>query len=82
MPAYTRMARLPRIPREGAAEPGGVYLSIAEAAKLACRTTKTIRRWIDAGRIRRFGAATGKYLVRRDELEAFLASEPRRGSSR
>lgn len=51
-----------------------VYLSVAEAAKLARVVPSTVRRWIRAGELTRHEAGS-KVLVRRDELERFLACE-------
>lgn len=52
-------------------------MTAAEAAKLARRSPETIRAWVRAGKLKRYGA-NGRLLVRRDELLKLLASEPER----
>jgi len=49
----------------------------AEAAELARRSPETIRAWVRAGKLKRFGT-NGRLLVRRDELFKLLESESER----
>lgn len=50
------------------------YLSTSEAAAFARVSPGTIRRWVRTGELTRHEAGT-RVLVRRDELEKFLACE-------
>lgn len=50
------------------------YLSVAEAAQLARVSSGTVRRWVRTGELTRHEAGA-RVLVRRDELERFLACE-------
>lgn len=50
------------------------YLSIREAATFARVAPGTVRRWVRAGELTRHEAGS-RVLVKRDELEKFLACE-------
>jgi len=50
------------------------YLSVAEAAALARVSPGTIRRWVRHGELTRHEAGS-RVLVKREELETFLACE-------
>jgi excisionase family DNA binding protein len=60
-------ARAARAPDED-----DVFLSIAEAARLASVAGGTIRAWVKAGKLHRYGAGERVVRVRRSELLAFL----------
>lgn len=50
------------------------YLSVAEAADVARCSVYTVRRWLRRGELTKHEAGN-RYLVRRDELEKFLACD-------
>jgi len=50
------------------------YLSVREAAELARVSVYTIRRWVRRGELTKHEAGS-RLLVRRDELERFLACD-------
>jgi excisionase family DNA binding protein len=56
-----------------------VFLSIAEAARLASVAAGTIRAWVNASKLRRYGAGARVLRVRRSELLEFLEREGREG---
>lgn len=58
----------------GAQQPANDYLSVAEAAAVARVSPGTVRRWVRRGELTRHEAGT-RVLVKRDELERFLACE-------
>jgi excisionase family DNA binding protein len=58
------------------------FISIATAAEYAGVTTKTIRRWIAAGRLRGYRAGPRLIRVRVDELDAMLRPIPTAGGHR
>lgn len=53
-------------------KPAGEFLSIIEAAKLACVHPETVRQWVRDGLVPRHRAGR-EYRIRRDELEAYLS---------
>lgn len=48
------------------------WIRVDDAARLACVTTRTIRRWDHAGLIRTSRPAGGRVLVNRDSLRALI----------
>lgn len=52
-------------------------MTAAEAAEMERRAPETIRAWVRAGKLTRYGA-NGRLLVRRDELLELLQSESNR----
>jgi len=52
-------------------------MTAAEAAELARCTPETIRAWVRAGKLKRYGA-NGRLRVRRDEVLKLLQSETKR----
>ena len=54
--------------------PASPYMTLQEAAAWARSDKRTIRRWIEASKLTRYGHGK-KVLVRRDQLEALLSEQ-------
>lgn len=70
--AALRELRQPAPPATSA-EP---YLTIAQAAALACVGGTTVRDWLRAGKLNRYGQGK-RVLINRAELERLLAPKPK-----
>lgn len=51
------------------------YVTAADAAKLLGKSDRTIRRWIDEGRIKARHAAHNRYEIALDDLEALVEQQ-------
>lgn len=51
------------------------YVTAADAAKLLGKSDRTIRRWIDQGRIKARHAAHNRYEIALDDLEALVEQQ-------
>jgi len=56
-------------------------LAVAQVAEELQITEVTVRRWITSGRLRASKAGPRRWMVRRSDLDAFIASPPRPGDA-
>ncbi len=68
-------------PRAAQVSEESEYFTVAEASVFAKCSKATVRKWVNGGKLRRYGEHGGLMLIRKDELRTFLSREPKRKAS-